>query len=335
MNIFGRLGFRGHILSTLSPEAYHGHTQRPPFFEGWYFKAVTPDQSRAFAFIPGVYLADDPARSHAFVQVMDGRSGASEYVTYPVEQFQAAQGVLDIRVGPNHFTRDGFTLDIPGMARGSLRHLGTNPWPVTLLRPGIMGPFAWVPRMECYHGIVSLDHGLEGRLELDGQDVDFSGGRGYVEKDWGRSFPQAWVWFQSNHFGRPGTCITASVAVIPWMGSAFNGFIVGLLHDGRLHVFATYNRARLEHLEITDQVVVWVLRAGGYRLEMAAERAEGGILRAPTVFEMDRRIAETLNARVEVRLLALAGGRSRLVFHGTGTTAGLEAVGDMQRLMQG
>ena len=31
----------------------------------------------------------------------------------------------------------------------------------------------------------------------------------------------------------------------------------------------------------------------------------------------------------------LAGGRSRLVFHGTGTTAGLGAVGDMQRLMQG
>lgn len=335
MKLSDRIGLPETVRATLAPAAYHGHTQRPPFFEGWYYKAVTRDQSRAFVFIPGVYLAEDPARSHAFVQVMDGRSGASEYITYPVEQFQAARGVLDIRVGPNHFTRDGFTLDLPGKARGSLRHLGPTPWPVTLLRPGIMGPFAWVPRMECYHGIVSLDHGLEGRLEIGGQELDFGGGRGYVEKDWGRSFPQAWVWFQSNHFGRPGTCITASVAIIPWMGSAFNGFIVGLLHDGRLHTFATYNRARIEHLEITDQVVVWVLRAGATRLEIAAERAEGGILRAPTTFEMDRRIAETLNAKVEVRLLALRGGRSRLLFHGTGTTAGLEAVGDMQRLMNG
>ncbi|MCK7537696.1 MAG: tocopherol cyclase family protein [Marinilabiliales bacterium] len=30
--------------------------------------------------------------------------------------------------------------------------------------------------------------------------ADFSGGRGYIEKDWGHSFPSAYVWMQSNHF---------------------------------------------------------------------------------------------------------------------------------------
>jgi hypothetical protein len=322
-----------YFRTTLAPEAYHGSVLRPPFFEGWYFKAVTRAQERAFVFIPGVYHAVDPARSHSFVQVMDGRSGTAEYISYPLEEFAAAEGELDVRVGPNHFTRAGISLDIPGLASGALRHQDITPWPVTLTHPGIMGPFAWVPRMECYHGVVSLDHGLLGRLELGGQPVDFDGGRGYIEKDWGRSFPQAWVWFQSNHFRTPGVCITASVAIIPWMGSSFNGFIAGLLHDGRLLTFATYNRSRIEHLEITDRVVVWVLRGGGYRLEIAAERAEGGILRAPTTIEMDRRIAETLNSRVEVRLLELRGGRSRLVFHDTGASAGLEAVGDMQRLV--
>jgi hypothetical protein len=305
-----------YIRSTMTPEAYHGRGKRPPFFEGWYYKVVDRDQGHAFTFIPGVYLAAEAQRSHAFVQVMDGRSGTSEYVTYPVEEFQAVDGVLDIRVGPNHFTRHGFSLDIPGMARGSVRHLSPTPWPVSLLRPGI-------------------NHGLQGTLEIGDKAVDFGGGRGYVEKDWGRSFPRAWVWLQTNHFSTPGTCLTASVAIIPWMGSAFNGFIVGLLHNGKLHTFATYTGARIEHLDISDRVVVWVLRGGGYRLELAAERAEGGILRAPTTVEMDRRIAETLNSRVEVRLLALRGGREQLVFQDTGTTAGLEAVGDMQRLMSG
>ena len=323
------------IRSIMTPEAYHGRGKRPPFFEGWYYKVVDRDQAHAFTFIPGVYLAADAQRSHAFVQVMDGRRGTSEYISYPVEEFQAVDGVLDVRVGPNHFTRHDFTLDIPGVARGSVRHIEPTPWPVSLLRPGIMGPFAWIPRMECYHGIVSLDHGLHGELEIDGKPVSFDGGRGYIEKDWGRSFPQAWVWFQTNHFSTPGTCLTASVAIIPWMGSAFNGFIVGLLHAGKLHIFATYNGARIERLDITDSMVRWVMRRGGYRLELTAERAEGGILRAPTTIEMDRRIAETLNSRVEVRLLALRGGREQLVFQDTGATAGLEAVGDMQRLMSG
>lgn len=45
-----------------------------------------------------------------------------------------------------------------------------------------MGPFAFVPFMECYHGIVSMDHIIQGELEIDGATVDFSNGRGYMEK---------------------------------------------------------------------------------------------------------------------------------------------------------
>ncbi|MCW5857485.1 MAG: hypothetical protein KIS63_04285 [Caldilineales bacterium] len=26
-----------------------------------------------------------------------------------------------------------------------------------------------------------------------------------MEKDWGQSFPAAWVWMQTNHFGAAGT----------------------------------------------------------------------------------------------------------------------------------
>jgi len=72
--------------------------------------------------------------------------------------------------------------------RGSLCFSCINPWPVTLLSPGVMGWYAWVPFMECYHGVVSLDHTIEGILhvDVDGTAVDFGGGRGYTEKDWGR-----------------------------------------------------------------------------------------------------------------------------------------------------
>ena len=31
-------------------------------------------------------------------------------------------------------------------------------------------------------------------------------------------FPQAWVWMQTNHFEQPRISLTASVAIIPWMG---------------------------------------------------------------------------------------------------------------------
>jgi succinate dehydrogenase/fumarate reductase flavoprotein subunit len=48
---------------------------------------------------------------------------------------------------------------------------------------GTMGWYAFVPAMECYHGVLSFDHLLEGGLELNGQYIDYTGGRGYIEKD--------------------------------------------------------------------------------------------------------------------------------------------------------
>jgi hypothetical protein len=182
--------------------------------------------------------------------------------------------------------------------------------------------------------VVSLDHAIEGRLTINRMSVEFTHGRGYIEKDWGRAFPSAYIWFQTNHFQEPATSLTASVATIPLPGWSFRGHIVGLYHLGTLHRFATYTGSRVEKLTVSDRTITWVVRDGTQRLEMQATRAEGGLLQAPTTVEMGRRISETLDATVEARLVRLQGGE-RVVFHGTGLYAGLEVVGHMGELVTG
>lgn len=324
------------LRTTLNPALYHGHGKKPPFFEGWYFKMVDASEERRYAVIPGISLGRDEASHHAFVQVLDGRLGRVTYHEYPVEEFWAAKEDFDVRIGPNRFSADRISLDIQGeegTVLGELKFRGLTPWPVTLTSPGIMGWYAWVPFMECYHGVVSLDHQIQGALEIDGRVADFSGGRGYIEKDWGPSFPSAWIWYQTNHFGQPGTSLTASIAIIPWIRTSFPGFIIGLWHEGRLYRFATYTGAKVEQLNVTDERVIWTVAGKHHRLEMVAARAKGGILHAPTTADMGRRITETLNAAVEVRLLTLERGGPRPVFEGTGRHAGLEAAGDLNHLV--
>ena len=181
--------------------------------------------------------------------------------------------------------------------------------------------------------MLSLDHNLGGSLEIDGRSVSFDGGRGYIEKDWGTSFPSAWVWLQSNHFSRPGVSLTASVASIPIGSWRFPGFIVGLWHDGRLHRFATYDLSHIERLEIGETTVSWTLRSRSERLEILATRAEGGLLRGPSKADMGVRVPETLSAQADVRLTVLRAGRATTVFQDTGHHAGLEIVGDVQCLV--
>jgi hypothetical protein len=178
--------------------------------------------------------------------------------------------------------------------------------------------------------VLSFDHALSGSLTINGETVDFTGGRGYIEKDWGQAFPEGYVWMQTNHFERPGVCLTASVAVIPWLRTAFPGFIVGLWLDGKLYRFATYTRARLERIEISDEHVSWVVRDRRHRLEMTASRAEAGLLKGPTRLDMGKRVSETLNASVHVKLSTLQG---EVLFEGTGRHAGLE-VFDHQNLLK-
>ncbi len=175
--------------------------------------------------------------------------------------------------------------------------------------------------MECYHGVVSFDHLISGTLRIDDEPVDFTGGRGYIEKDWGQSFPEAYIWFQTNHFDSSRACITASVAIIPSFGTSFPGFIVGLWLDGKLYRFATYTGAKLEKLTVSDAEVFWVLADDQHRLEMRAQRAAGGLLKGPSKLDMGKRVDETLQASVDVRLTSRSG---QVLFSSTGHHAGLE-----------
>jgi hypothetical protein len=252
--------------------------------------------------------------------------------------FWAAEDSFDVHVGGSRFTHNVMSLviDRPEQSvSGSLRFGGLVPWPVTLAAPGIMGWYAWVPFMECYHGVVSLDHTLYGALTIDGREIDFTGGRGYIEKDWGRSFPEAWIWFQSNHFNEPGTCLTASIAIIPWLATAFPGFIIGLWHGGRLRRFATYTGAKIERLNVTLHTIEWVVVGKDHRLEMFVTQGAGstfGLLKGPDRAEMGKRVAETLSATVRARLTERSGGR--VVFEGTGRYAGLEVHEVASRLLK-
>jgi tocopherol cyclase len=320
------------LRTILTPGTYHGRDKKPPFFEGWYYKLISADENHKVAIIPGVILGQD---AHAFVQVLDGVSGTSAYHQLPFGDFRADYPQFALNIGENRFDGTCLSLNIDrpeGQITGEIKLGALNPWPVTLLSPGVMGWYAWVPGMECYHGVLSFDHSLEGSLTLNGKRMDFMGGRGYIEKDWGQAFPSAWVWFQSNHFNNASACITASVAIIPWIKRTFRGFIVGLWLEGKLYRFATYNGSRIESLHIFDDHVDLILRNRQLRLCLTAHRVQGGLLRGPTRLDMGKRVLETLNASVQVRLETLQGAT---IFEGLGAHTGLEVMGDLPQLLQG
>ena len=58
------------------PECYHGWGKTKRFFEGWYYKLVSEDQTHALAVIPGIAM-DEMGNKQAFIQVLDGKKKRS------------------------------------------------------------------------------------------------------------------------------------------------------------------------------------------------------------------------------------------------------------------
>lgn len=322
------------LKAILNPDSYHGHGKPPPFFEGWYYKLVDASEQHRLAIIPGFFRGHDQKGDHAFVQVLDGTNGTATYHRFDASEFWAHESDFEVSVGGSKFSAHRVQLDVAtdnGTLRGEVLHERIARWPVTIGAPGVMGWYAWVPMMQCYHGIVSLDHKLDGELEFDGRRIDFSGGRGYIEKDWGRSFPAAWIWLQSNHFETPGTCLTASVAIIPWLTRSFVGFLIGVWHGGQLYRFTTYTGATLERLDVADDRIIWEVSDRRRRLVIDARRSAGGVLLGPNEVEMGVRVAETLDAQVNVELTEIK--KSKLVLSEEGRNTGLECCGDIDRLI--
>lgn len=324
-----------YFSRVMHPEWYHGHHRKPPFFEGWYYKFVNHAETARYAIIPGVFLHKEPHQTHAFVQVLDGTAGKAYYHAF--QNFEAAKDRFEVRVGQNFFQADRITLHIDdeiGCIQGELIFNHLTPYPVSWSAPGIMGWYGWLPFMECNHGVVSLNHEVSGTLTIYGQTYDFTGGKGYTEKDWGQSFPTGYIWMQTNHFDDASISLTASIATIPNLGRVFPGFIVAVLHQNTLYRFTTYNNTRVGRLVVTETEVDWVLYNHQHELTIHAQRADGAPLRGPEKTAMHKRVDETMLASADIALYELAGTRKRLIFQGHGRNMGLEVVGDLRLLLQ-
>lgn len=316
------------IRSTWNPDMYHGWGRQRRYFEGWYFKLVDDGQQNALAIIPGISMPQT-GEPHAFIQIMDGIAGKAYYHRFAADEFRPSPTRFELNLGDNFFSATHIKLNLPGLS-GNLRFLNPSPWPKMLGAPGIMGWYSFVPFMECFHGVVSLHHNLEGELRTEQGAISFDGGKGYTEKDWGRSFPRAYVWMQGNHFDSADRAsLMASVAHIPWLGSYFIGFIGGFWLDGRLFRFATYTGAK-KRLEIDREQLLLVFKNAATELRVQAYQAPGTSLHSPVSGEMTGKVNESLRATVRAELLE----NGRRIFEGTTHTAGLEVAGDTGILLK-
>lgn len=316
------------LQSLFHPEQFQGWGKTKRYFEGWYYKVVNANETKAFAFIPGIAM-DENGNQQAFIQVLDGNKRTAEYHKFNSNQFKPSVGKFELEIEDNFFSENTIQLNLPTV-KGKLNFSSKVPWPNSWYSPGIMGPYTFVPFMECYHGILSMDHEIQGELTNNGETIDFTNGRGYMEKDWGHSFPSAYFWMQTNHFSKSGISLKTSVANIPWLGSSFVGCIAGLWLNNKLYQFTTYNGSKLKKSFADNEKVELVMENKNFRLEILAHREKVTKLASPISGFMDGRIEESMTSKIDVILFDKKTKVTLL--NDTGRNAALEVAGSIREI---
>jgi hypothetical protein len=326
------------MSNILRPEAFQGRGRKENYFEGWYFKSVDRDEKTAYAVIPGISISKDASKSHAFIILVDARNQKMYYFKYSCADFWVDKKRFEMKIGRSYFSLNRVQLDMEdgiNRIRAELKFKNIHPWPVTLFSPGTMGWYAYVPMMECYHATVSFDHDIEGYFEVNGAKTDFTLGKGYIEKDWGRSMPSSWIWMQTNHFDEDEASLFGSVAKIPWLGSYFTGYIFGFYYKKKIYRFATYTGARVDRLSVSDDRIDILIEDKRHYLEISADRASGIDLPAPKLGEMTAKVNESLKSKIRVSFYKKTKQGRDIIFSGEGRNAGLEFVGNIKELLRG
>ncbi len=311
------------IKKRFNPAIFQGKNKREKYFEGWYYRITDGAQEHTYAIIPGVSIGEWDV--HAFIQILDYKNQVS-YFHFNISEFSFNENKFEIMIGENYFSKNRVRLNLMGKyicLQGDLSFCNIMEYPTSVIKPGIMGAFLYIPFMECYHEIISIKHEITGQLKICGNNVDFTNGIGYIEKNWGSSMPKSWVWYQSNHFQPDDVSLFLSVAKIPFLGSCFTGFLSIFRYKERIFTFTSYNGSWISRILSSENRVKITFRDCRFRLETIITYKKGGTLKAPIGGQMCRGITETLDAVVKIRFSDRAGN---ILYEGIGINGGFEIV---------
>lgn len=267
--------------------SFHGAGKRRSFFEGWYLKQQ--NETETVAFIPAYHI-DGSGTSSASLQIVGGSMAC--WVPFPAEQFHANGSRFLVRLGDSVFSHRGCRLSVQTedcTLEGTLAF-----GPLTPPSGNIMGPFRFAPILQCRHSVFSLYHRVNGTLTLNGREIRFRNGSGYLEGDRGTSFPRRYVWTQCSH---GGNSVMLSVADVPFAGRSFVGCIGILLLDNREMRIATYLGAKV--LQVGDDEIL--VQQKNLTLQVSLLKSRPCLLRAPQSGIMTRFIRESAVCRVRYR----------------------------------
>lgn len=319
-----------------NPDGFHYSGKKCGYFEGWYFKFVDKNGENPIAIIPGIITSG--GNPHSFIQVFVGDSVEYYYIMGDKNDFIGEEDNLNVKVKGNTFTLKQVILNIKGknnnsnlIIEGKINLRNKVYWPDNGTSKGSMGFFNYLTFLECYSQVCLLNSEIDGTISINGKEVDYTDGKAYVEKNWGRNFPKDYLWIQSSGFTNKKASLTISYGRVPLYLFKINGFLGALYLEDKIYTFTTMNKSKI-NIDKEEDIILVELSNKEYYLRVRGYAKDDTFfpLIGPFNGNMKSMYRESLKGSVETTLIGKIDGK--VLFNDTSNYSGIEVGGDLNNL---
>lgn len=319
--------------SLFNPEFYRGQLKRN-FFEGWYYKIVDKKNEHSIVFIPG-YLKEKAAlNNHSFMQVLIGKTAKTHYLRFGIDSFHLNHESYEITIDKNRFSlRDAYLnyYDQQLHIIGHLSFYDLVSLPKRKLLPVSIGELSLLPLLDSHTQVLCLNGKVDGKVYISNEEVDFSNGKIYIGKLWGKHFPSPYLWLQGNSFEAAETAFACTLATYRKFRMTKTKLFATVVHENNYYEFSIRNRTQYFIKQDQNQLML-TLKNEDYQLQVSCALDDETFIICHRPHKNILESGAQTNIVVPIRIELYDLLKERIIFSGLSQMGGIELIGDINQL---
>ena len=214
-------------------------------FEEWYFKILDIAQKKII--IGKVNVKENHGKNSGVCHLIYNVDGEEKQDSIQIHNVNIDKDGLTWE--SNIISKSKVQMDMDGAFKGELIIENVMDTKQSFIKPSVMGYYQYLPRLEFYEEVVTLQGKIKGMVSINGIDTDFSGGSYYLQRQWGNKYPNVWLWAQCNGFKKKkNLALTIGVARLKLWFNYYTAFAIPICYDNRVEVFSNYNGGQIAKL---------------------------------------------------------------------------------------
>jgi hypothetical protein len=284
------------MLEKYKPNSIRGTFERNKFFEGWFQKVYSKAHKASFILIYG-YATHNSDDEFGFLQVLIPNQ-VPELVYFPKNEVSCDIEKHIFCMGNNLLTTELIRIDIHDL-RIDLNLKSSQPFRTF---KNSMGYTYFIPNLPCYHSVLNTAQSVSGEIQYKGLCYTLDHEMGYLEKNWGTTFPENYFWVHAIDPNNPAISLLFSRAQIVWLGKTYIKHVGYFCFDGQQIELRELKNFSVSNSNLGPENRIIQIRSASAHLDLALECGSEVLFKGPKDGALSRIIQHQTDASIKVSL---------------------------------